>query len=543
LKNGRRVEYAVLAAIILLALVLRLYNIDFGLPSLYDPDEPLFVIKGVELLTDQTLNPRWFGHPGTTTIYLMALTTAAVAGAGFVAGSWGSVAEFTTAVFADPAILFVPARAAMAMLGLASVWLTYVVGRRLFGPAVGIIASLLLALNSLHIAWSQVIRTDIHASVFMLGALYFAIRAAESGQTRHYLLGGLLTGMAVATKWPAATIFVAVAGAFISRVEMHPTWWLKEARKILGAGLAAVAGLIFSSPFLLIDWQTVLADLSGEARPIHLGHTGSGFVGNLASYFQQQVAGSMGWIGCALVIAGVAISLRSRLAKATLLPATFAFLAVICAQNLIWSRWILPAMPMLCIFAAVAVSALAGRLAANKSSPGHVAILVMVSTVACLPSAASAIGKITERRNDTRTAAAKWAVGNIPSGSSVVLEHLELSLRNQPWTILFPLGEAGCVDGRQMIDGGIRYEQVSTARKGSPIVDLGNVSTLRLESCRADYAILTYYDLYRSEREDFPAQYATYEALLAGGRTVAVFRPQPGRTGGPIVRVVALKHR
>ena len=150
---------------------------------------------------------------------------------------------------------------------------------------------------------------------------------------------------------------------------------------------------------------------------------------------------------------------------------------------------------------------------------------------------------MTERRNDTRAAAAKWAVRNIPSGSSVVLEHLELSLRNQPWTILFPLGQAGCVDGRQLLDGGIRYEQVNTARKGSPIVDLGNVSAARLESCRADYAILTYYDLYRSEHDVFPAQNATYDALLADGRTVALFRPQPGRTGGPIVRIVALKHR
>ena len=55
-------------------------------PYFYDPDEPLFVIKAVELLTDGTLNPRWFGHPGTTTIYLTSLTSLAVIGWGFVVG-------------------------------------------------------------------------------------------------------------------------------------------------------------------------------------------------------------------------------------------------------------------------------------------------------------------------------------------------------------------------------------------------------------------------------------------------------------------------
>jgi hypothetical protein len=324
---------------------------------------------------------------------------------------------------------------------------------------------------------------------------------------------------------------------------MHPQQWRSEAGRLSGAGIAALAGLFISSPFLLIDWRTVMADLSGEARPIHLGHTGSGFVGNLVGYLQHQVAGSMGWIGLALVVAGAAISIRSKTATLTLLPATLAFLAIISAQHLTWSRWILPALPMLCIFAAVAVVALAGQLAANRNSPRHFAVLAMVSLVACLPSAAGAIGEITERQNDTRTAAAKWAIENIPAGSSVTLEHLELSLRGQPWKILFPLGEAGCVDGRQLINGRIRYEQVSTLRKGSPIVDLGNVSPQRLDSCRADYAILTYYDLYRSERAGFPSQYATYQALLAGGRTVALFQPEPGRAGGPVVRVVALRHR
>jgi hypothetical protein len=36
---------------------------------------------------------------------------------------------------------------------------------------------------------------------------------------------------------------------------------------------------------------------------------------------------------------------------------------------------------------------------------------------------------------------------------------------------------------------------------------------------------------------------ATYEQVLAGGRTVAIFRPRTGHSGGPIVRIVAMQQR
>ncbi|HKH28478.1 MAG TPA: oxidoreductase, partial [Sphingomicrobium sp.] len=146
-----------------------------------------------------------------------------------------------------------------------------------------------------------------------------------------------------------------------------------------------------------------------------------------------------------------------------------------------------------------------------------------------------------ERANDTRSQAAQWAVANIPPGSSVAIEHLELSLRQQPWTFLFPIGGAGCVDGVRLLTEGVDYEQVEHLRQGSPIVDFGNVSPNRLESCRADYAILTYYDLYRAEASAFPKEIGNYEKLLAGSRTVALFEPRLGRAGGPLVRVVKLR--
>jgi hypothetical protein len=196
---------------------------------------------------------------------------------------------------------------------------------------------------------------------------------------------------------------------------------------------------------------------------------------------------------------------------------------------------------MLMIFAAVAIVALAEQIARRAKIGRPVLAVAGVAALALIPSVAGAFGAAAERSNDTRRQAARWAVAHIPAGSSVVLEHLELSLRDQPWTIRFPLGEAGCVDAKRLLAQDVNYEEVEALRKGSPIVDIGTVAPDRIESCRADYAILSYYELYRAEGALFPRELGNYEKLLAGGRAVALFEPQPGRAGGPTVVVVALR--
>lgn len=533
---------ALLLLLLAVALVIRLHNIGFGLPSLYDPDEPMFMLTALKLPLQQTLNPGWFGHPGSTTIYLIALIDVFVVAIALATGAYPDLHTLVTAAYANPALLFIPARLAMVGLALLSIWLTYVLGRRINGTATGLIAAAFLAFNSLHIAWSQVVRTDIHASVFVLAALIFAVQAARDGSLKAWLLAGLMTGFAAATKWPAASVFVALIGVALLRGQSkHP--WKQQAGALAAAGAAVLAGVFIASPYILLDWQTVLRNVTGEIRSGHLGHTGGPFFDNLGWYLHHQVAGTMGWIGLAAVAAGmVIVAVRNPIARSTLIPATLAFLTLICLQNVIWSRWILPAMPALCIFAAVAFAWIAEQAAARMPIGGRPA-LAGIAILSLVPSVSGAIAQDAERANDTRSQAARWAVKHIPPGSSVVIEHLELKLRDQPWKILFPLGEAGCMDAVQLLKSNVGYDKVQKMRSGSPIVDLGNVNPQRAASCRTNYAILTYYDLYKHEAKNFPREMATYEQVLAGGRTVAIFRPRTGHSGGPIVRIVAMQQR
>lgn len=534
--SKRLATFGLLAAILTVGSAFRLTNIGFGLPGMYDPDEPIFMIVALKMLSQGTLNPGWFGHPGSTTITLIAAIDAAVAYAGIVMGDYANPVAFAKAAYADPAMLFLPARLAMALFGMLCVALTYLVGRRLHGRAAGLMAAALLALNGLHISWSQVIRTDIMASAFMLASLLFALRVAEQGRARDYGWAGIFAGFAIATKWPAATIVVAIIGAYAWRRTRG------EFRLLVFAGAATLGGVFIASPYIFLDWPTVIANATGEMKPGHLTQSGRGLFGNLGFYTKQALWSSMGWVGLAAVAIGLVVSVRqNRLALYTSIPAAAAFLLLISSQNMVWTRWVLPALPFLCVAAGAAfaagISVLSGRVQPGMRN----ALVAALGTLLLAPSVAGAVNQQRERANDTRTAALRWVEANIPAGSTVVYEHLELGIRDRPWRILFPVGRAGCIDGVAALRGGVDFDQFQELRKGNAIVDLGNVAANRIEGCRADYYVLTYYDRYRAEAADYPKEMATYEAVIGPGRTAALFRPVAGQSGGPVVRIVTTK--
>lgn len=535
----------ILAAILTFGLAVRCVNLGFGLPSLYDPDEPIFMITALKLIKNGTLNPGWFGHPGSTTIYLLAIIDIATVGVGIASGHFANVHDFAAAAYGDPALLFLPSRFAMALLGVGCVWLTYVLGRNLFGEPTGLVAGALLAVNPLHVAWSQVVRTDIHASFFVLISMLFAVRIADSGRAPDYALAGLFVGVAIATKWPSATAFVGLIAACALRISSERSVAASQLRLLALGAAAVIAGLFLASPYIFLDWRTVLANVSGEVQTGHLGHTSLGWLANLRYYVVGQIGSSMGLIGLAVALVGlILVSVRDRRAASLVVPVTLVMLVLICSQAVIWSRWVLPLLPLACLFAALAVTTLSRWLAGRLPPPlAFPAVLALISALVSAPSVAGTWDGIRERQNDTRDQAAAWAVGHIRAGSSLVLEHMALGLRTQPWHMKFPMGAAGCLDALSLLRANVRYEDVQKARHQSPIVDLGNVNPAKVATCRSDFAILVYYDLYLDEAARYPKELDTYRRVLAGGRTVALFRPVKGIASGPAVRVLEIPRK
>lgn len=528
-------ERWILAAILLLALGLRLHGIGFGLPALNDPDEPLFMMTAMDMLRGHSLDPHWFGHPGTITLYSLALVMLAVGGLGIATGSFADAHAFVHAVYADPGILFLPARLMIALCGVGCVWLVWSIGRRIGGPRLGLIAAALLAVNALHIGYSQIIRTDMQASLFMLLCTRAAMGMLATNGRRGWIAAGIWAGLACATKWPA--VLVLLNPVMVSLAQ-------RRYGRAMAVPLIAIAALLAASPFLLLDWTTVLRDLAGEARPVHPGATGGGPLANLFWYVRGPLAGSLGAGGLLFAIGGLIVALRrDSMVRLAVAPAFLLFFLVVIVQALRWERWLVPLLPFLSIMAGYGVCALADELRARRprwplgQAEAAMAVLLM------LPMALVAQARAAEQMHDTRQIASAWVRAHVPAGRSILVEQAAFDLLGGPWRFLFPLGAAGCVEPGKFLSGGVSYAHVDGLRAARPVVDLGNVADGTMASCVADYAVLTHYDRYRADPVRFAPELARYDAVIRQGAIVATIRPRPGVSGGPTVRIVARRGR
>lgn len=531
----------VLLAILGAALYLRLATIGFGLPALNDPDELMFEMGALRMLRGPTLNPGWFGHPATTTMYVLALTNAAAFGGAWLFGWAATPDAFAALIYADPSWMILPGRIVMTVFALASIYLTWQLARRFFGVATGLVAAGMLAANPVHITYSQIIRSDMMACVFMLLCLRSSIAIAERGSWRAFAMAALWLGLAVATKWPFALSGLAIAAATLVALRAGVLDRRTATLRLLAAGVGAVGILLLVSPYLLIDHATVLRNLRGESQAHHLGATGGGFWSNLWWYAKGPVYAGFGPIGLLLLAAG-AFRLRShRLAAAILAPVAAAFVLLLCIQHLVWERWALPLMPLGAIVAAAGLTGVVTRL--RQSGWEHAApwAAAAIAALTLTPLAARIRSDGAMRMNDTRQLAAAWARAHVPAGSTVLVEHFAFDIVPEPWRFLFPMGDAGCVDAIAYLHGQVDYATIERARGGRSNVDYGTIPPRRRETCRADFMISTQLDRYARERDRFPREHAAYEALKASGRVAAVFKPEPGRAGGWVVTVLDLR--
>lgn len=531
-----------LAAALIGAFLLRLYSIHFGLPALNDSDELMFELGAVKMLRGLTLDPGWFGHPATTTMYVLALVDITVFIAGYGAGWFSSVQHFGDVIYGDPTWVILPGRIAICLFAIGTIFLTYRLAERLFDWRAGMVAIALLAVSPAHITYSQIIRSDMMACFFMLLCMLSALNIAERGRTRDYVLAALWIGVAVATKWPFALSILAVFGAAAYRLWSGA---LEGRPQIVGqlalCCLLSPLFLILASPYLLLDYPTVVRNLTGEMRPYHLGATGGSPIENILWYLRNLFVHGVGPVGVLLAAGGAIALARSRLAAALLLPPAIGFVLLISTQHLVWERWGLPLLLFAALLAgrgAVWLYDGAGRFLRPTAARGLAGVVALLALA--LPLKVTTADAV-ERLHDTRQLAAQWAKAQIRPGQSVLIEHFAFDIVGEPWTILFPLGDAGCVDALAALRGKIDYSLVDGARQARSNIDYGTVAAERRSSCATDFAILTQYERYRAERDRFPEQYAAYADLLAKGTVVARFAPEAGRRGGPAVTIIAFK--
>jgi 4-amino-4-deoxy-L-arabinose transferase-like glycosyltransferase len=521
----------------------RLAGIDWGLPGAthlfsYHPDEFLVISAAQRVdLPHGQLDPHFYNY-GSLYIYLVSLAAPLM---GLLLGTPSGGPLTSQSLF----LWHLAARVLTALLGTATVYVTYRLAGRAWGRQAGLLAAALLTLCPLHVVHSHYATVDVPATLFVTLSLWAVVEllalggrvgdppakelGAPTGRRRPrrttlglYLLAGVAAGAAAATKYNAAAVLATLAVA-------HCCLPSRRARHLALAALAALLAFALLCPGSWLYTATFLRDVGFESLHTRTGHglvflmTGNGWWYHL----QVNLWQSLGPAGTLLCLAAVAWTvLRRRPTELSLL----AFVLVYCgAMGLFavrFGRYMVPLMPVL-------MSLLAGMLAtawgqarpwggraALRAASAAAGALALMTFTALTATQLSYLGGI-----DPRDQALAWLKANAHGRS--------LALGTVPWFYSPPVSP---FNGGDLSKRG--FQDWQAQQKGGPIQVTGyDADALRAQ--HSDLVVLSSFEALDplrlfgapiadpAARQEVARFLGYWGSLARNYRLVATFGPYP----------------
>lgn len=405
----------VLMFIIALALTLRLWGINFGLPYLYHADEPIVVNHALAYGTGD-LNPHFFRIPPLTSYLLFAVYGCFYA-AGLAVGAWQNTAQFSHFFLQDPTAFYLAARILFgAVMGTAGVYALYALMLRHFDERSAILGALLLSCSFLHVRDSHYIYADIPMLTAGLCAFSFILKVAEDPSRRTHLLAGTLLGIACAFKYNAA----AFAIPYIAALSMNTSCgWSKKLQRAAEAGLTSLAVFAVLNPYALLDWRFFLSELHAEGQARLAGTP-------LLHHFTYSLAGSLGWPQIVLGFLGFMLTLlaqdRARSRK-VLITGIFigAYYVILIKAGQPYDRYVLPIVPFITLLAAIGILE-TGRSLKSGSALSRITLTFLTVLAVSFPLAKSCLAGNLMASPDIRTTAKLWVETHVPADRKIALD-------------------------------------------------------------------------------------------------------------------------
>ena len=375
------------------------------------------------------------------------------------------------------------------LFDLASVLLLYLLGARLYGRRVGLLAAALYAAAVLPIQLSHFFAVDSFTTLFTIAAIYAAVLVMEQARWWAFALFGVSTGLALAAKVSIAPLagLVVVAGL----AYLLPAWSEPEARKsrlqeVLGgwviAALCTVWFFRVFQPYAFLGpglfgirlnprWLEIIRGVSDQVAGRSDFPPNHHWAGRPFSYgWTNMVQWGMGLpLGLAATAAwGWAVwrSWKGEWRRHLLLVLWVGGFTLWQSTNF-WryTRYFLPIYPFAILLTAWALVELVrrartGRVKTRRATAAAIlAAVLLAGVVASTYAYAYAFTRIYTRPH-TRVAASRWIYQNLPGPINVLVETPEgtrqiplsmpddLVLRaGEPWSASFTPGVSGTVTG------------------------------------------------------------------------------------------------
>lgn len=411
-------------AVLGLALGLRWAGMGWGLPFAFQPEESsIYVRWAMELALHDQWNPHYFQNPSLL-IYLFGLQFIGLFSIARLMQMGQDAGDLYMVFRGEQDLFYGLARLDSVLFGTATVFVTYLIARRLWNERAGIAAAATLAANFLHVRNSQYAVNDVPSTFFLVLSFYYALRVSEKGGLRDYLLAGLMAGLAASTKYNAGMVVVSVAAAH----------WIQNGglvgslrpRPLAGLSLAATAalvGFVIGTPYSVLDFA---AFRGGFLSQLDLG--GSAWSGQSAEATAWQfLAGAVhggGAVVALLALVGViGILVGSRAQAALLLSFPLCYFGFMSAMDLFFVRWVVPVIPFVALWVARGVETVLPWVPGRKQSLVAASLLVLALLQ---PTLYSLRLDWLAHQKDTRQIANEWAERNLLRGSKIAVEAFSL---------------------------------------------------------------------------------------------------------------------
>lgn len=540
--SQRRIALAVLG-VMALALVLRFHGLGWGLPAVYEEAYPFK--KSWEMWgwgpRKFDLNPHFFNYP-TFYFYIQFLGQGLLFALLKAAGTVHSTLDYRVLYALDKTPFYMLARGISAGFGIATVYATYRLGRRVSGAGAGLAAAVLVAVNQQHIVKSQAVEVDVPMTALATLCVLFAVWLMQHPVRRNYILAAVCGGLATATKYNGALLALTIAAAHFCARETVPASGKKPAaarrpparRLLLAAGVFG-AVLLLASPYLLLDRANFWVGFNYERLHMKIGHFGLDDTPAFLWYLKIFTGSLLGWPMALLALAGAVWFAWRRQAWVLVLGIfPVVYIAVLSSWSMKAERYMLPVLPVAAVLAAAFAADQAGRLRA-RFARGPALVLAAVTVGMATPAVLEYLRNLDRLRGDTRTAAQQWIEQNIPAGSFLLMEPYgpeplgAIELQNFP------------PDVRDRI------------RKERPDAKVYAIQTMPMYQVRAEnsaifYSLALYDSLadyivtsssitsrYRKAPAQFPAQNAFYDSLSATWTRAKEFGVESG--SGPRITI------
>jgi len=542
-----------LAPLLLLAILggagyLRLYDLHWDRGYLFHPDERqiLIVVDSLSfpwppdfrllLSAESPWNPGFFAY-GSFPIYLLRVLA--------------SVAGLVNPDYATLDLSYVIGRVLAAVFDVGTVYLVYVLGRRLFGAAVALLGALFVALTVLSIQLAHFYTADTVLTFWVVLTVLLGVDLARQTTLRRGLLVGGAWGVALASKISAFPLLLPIAIAWLlgaahqaGRDDREARLW---SRAVLGralrgtvvTGVAALGTWVLCQPYAVLDPVTFLGDVIHEALMARgardIPYTRQ-FIGTLPYLYplQQMILWSMGvplgLAGWASAVAMLGCGFK-RLWRGEWLRAAEAWIPlswVLLYFGLTGSfhakflRYMLPLIPFLCLWAAWGLVRLleVSRTRWRAALAGLLVAVVLGGTLFYALAFMSVY-----RQEHPWIQATAWLCSTLPPGTTILNEHWD-----DPLPLLQGTGELRCYR-RHVVTELEAYNPDDTAKLDHLLDALEGNEYIVISSNRLYNTIprlpqrypLTsrYYELLMAERLGFElVYYAAADPQLFGLRIV-----------------------